>query len=236
MAPSDEMANIAEIPLFPLGAVLFPNQLLPLHVFEERYKLMIAECLRDDLPFGVVLIKEGREVGYGAVPFTVGTTARIAEVQRLDQGRMELRCIGQRPFRIVEIIQERPYLRSRVEYLDHGTGAEQDKEMETLVASVKERFEQHLDILARLSDRDRVKLDLNLDPQTLSYLVGSILAVQMAEKQTLLEEPLARERLQREAALLARENSTLQTFIYLRAQNKQDPPGPGDLQRRISSN
>ena len=228
------MENVAEIPLFPLGTVLFPNQLLPLHVFEERYKLMIAECLRDDLPFGVVLIKQGREVGYGAVPFAIGTTARIAEVQRLDQGRMNLRCIGQRPFRMVETLQERPYMRCRIQYLDHRLGAEE--EMGALVDSVKERFEQHLDILSRLSDRERVKLDLDLDPQALSYLVGSILAVQMPEKQALLEEPLARERLQREAALLARENSTLQTFIYLRAQQKQDPPGPGDLQRRISSN
>ncbi len=234
MGSGEAMANVVEIPMFPLGTVLFPNQLLPLHVFEERYKLMIAECLRDDVPFGVVLIKEGREVGYGAVPFAIGTTARIADVQRLDQGRMNLRCVGQRPFRIVERLQQRPYLRCRVEYLDHGLGAEDA--IGALAASVKERFEVHLDILSKLSDRERVKLDLELDPQTLSYLVGSIMAVQMPEKQALLEEPLASERLQREAALLARENSTLQTFIYLRSQQKREPPGPGDLQRRISPN
>jgi Lon protease-like protein len=229
------MSDPLEIPLFPLNnVVLFPDQLLPLHIFEERYKLMIGECLRDKRSFGVLLIKSGREVGAPAVPFTVGTTARIAGVQALDQGRMDLKTIGERPFRLLRTTQLRPYMRGEVELLDYGLG--ETAGLDPLVASVREQFSVHLDILAQLSQRDRVDLDLNLDAERLSYLVASILAVQNLEKQRLLETPRADERLQKELSLLMRENRTLQTFLYLRKQSGGQPPEEGQLGRRISPN
>ena len=70
--------SVELLPLFPLNTVLFPNMVLPLHVFEERYKLMINTCLAQDKPFGVVLIYSGTEAGGPAVPHSVGTVARIA--------------------------------------------------------------------------------------------------------------------------------------------------------------
>ena len=84
VAPDD----LIELPLFPLNVVLFPGMSLPLHIFEERYKAMIGACSEHDTPFGVLLIKEGQEVGDPAEPFQVGTTARITEVQQLEDGRM----------------------------------------------------------------------------------------------------------------------------------------------------
>src|SRR5205814_5524803 len=84
--------------LFPLNTVLFPGMPLPLHIFEERYKLMIGRCLEEERPFGVVLIQSGPEVGGTAVPHRVGTTAHIAAVRRLDDGRMNLIAIGQERF------------------------------------------------------------------------------------------------------------------------------------------
>jgi Lon protease-like protein len=229
------MPDAPDIALFPLNnVVLFPNQLLPLHIFEERYKLMIGECLRDETAFGVLLIRSGREVGQPAVPYTVGTTARIAEVERLEGGRMNLKTIGQRPFQLQKVTQLRPYMRGQVQFLEHVPG--ESAGLETLLASVKEQFSVHLDILAQLSQRQRVDLDLDLDPQRLSYLVGSILAVQNLEKQRLLETQRADERLQQELSLLMRENRTLQTFLYLRKQSGGKPSAPDQLDRRISPN
>ncbi|MGA0033351.1 MAG: LON peptidase substrate-binding domain-containing protein, partial [Burkholderiales bacterium] len=68
-----------ELPLFPLGTVLFPGGLLPLKIFEQRYVEMIKACLRDSTPFGVCLIREGHEVGVPATPHAVGCLARIEQ-------------------------------------------------------------------------------------------------------------------------------------------------------------
>jgi Lon protease-like protein len=223
-----------DIPLFPLGLVLFPNQLLPLHIFEDRYKRMIGECLEEDTEFGVVLIKQGREVGGGAVPFTVGTTAKIVNVERLPEGRMNLQVMGQEPFRVVNVTQQDPYMRGEIEPLERDVG--ETEGLDSVIASVKEQFSAHLGILARLSERERVNLDLDQDAESLSYLVASVLAIQMPEKQELLELTQAGKRLRREATLLNRENRALQAFLYLRKTAKKVQPVGGNLQDRISPN
>src|SRR5438445_505939 len=82
--------------LFPLQVVLFPGMVLPLRVFEERYKQMIGRCLETNEGFGVVLIREGQEVGEPATPFDVGTLAEIASVERLPGGMMNLVTVGTR--------------------------------------------------------------------------------------------------------------------------------------------
>ena len=228
------MRQTDDLPLFPLGTLLFPKQLLPLRIFEERYKLMIGECLQDNIAFGVVLIKAGREVGEPAVPFDVGTTARILEMQPLEQGRMNLKTIGERPFRILEITQQRPYLKGLVEYLEYQVGP--PDELAAVASSVREQFSAHLDMLATLADLQRPAVHLAMDPESLSYLVASAMAIDMPEKQQLLELTQAEQRLHREASILARENRTLQTFLYLREQSKKEPPGQGPFSPRISPN
>lgn len=228
------MSEPVSLPLFPLGTVLFPNQLLPLHVFEERYKLMIAECIRDKAPFGVVLIKQGREVGEPAVPFQVGTTARIVEMQPLGQGRMGLHTVGEQPFRILSITRVLPYMRASVDLLQYESGS--SGSLDAISASVREHFSTHLDILAALAEKERPALDLRVDPERLSYLVASTMAIEMPEKQRLLEVQRAEERLRAEAAILARENRALQTFLYLRDQAKKEPPQQDNFSGRISQN
>src|SRR5262245_26690023 len=106
-----------DLPLFPLNAVLFPGAKLPLHIFEPRYRMMIGECIDNEQPFGVVLIREGPEVGGGARPYDVGVTARITEVERLEDGRFNIVCIGQDRFRIHQTSSERAYLLGDVELL-----------------------------------------------------------------------------------------------------------------------
>ena len=80
--PQHESSDgLVQLPLFPLNLVLFPGMDLPLHIFEERYKSMIGDCLNQNLPFGVVLIKEGLEVGTPAEPERIGTSARILHAE-----------------------------------------------------------------------------------------------------------------------------------------------------------
>jgi hypothetical protein len=78
------------LPLFPLGLVLFPGQTIPLHIFEERYKAMLKRCLDEQIPFGIVLIKDGGRFGRGT-PHSIGTTARIMTVDEIDAGSCLLR-------------------------------------------------------------------------------------------------------------------------------------------------
>ena len=228
------MSDLRDIPLFPLGTVLFPQQLLPLRIFEERYKLMIGECLRDQTSFGVVLIKSGREVGGPVVPHEVGTMARIAQAQHLEEGRISLQAIGEQTFRLARITQQRPYMRGEVEFLESRVGDE--AELEDVIDSVKQQFSDHLDILSQMSERQRVDLNLDLDPESLSYLVASVLAIENPEKQQLLEIERTDLRLQRELGILGRENSTLQTFLYLKKRGQEQPSDENPLLRRISNN
>ena len=86
---SHEQSSAMEMPLFPLNVVLFPGMALPLHIFEPRYREMINRCLDENLAFGVVLIKEGPEVGGDALPRRVGTAARIVKVDRQPDGANE---------------------------------------------------------------------------------------------------------------------------------------------------
>ena len=187
------MPDLFDIPLFPLGTVLFPRQHLPLHIFEQRYQVMIGECLEQSAPFGVVLIREGREVGAPAVPHRVGTTARILEAQPLGEGRMGLQTVGDRVFRIQELTQLYPFMRGKVEYLEYPPAG--GDSLSEVLASVRERFDVHLDILSNLAGKERPALDLDVSPDDLSYVVASIMAIQNEEKQQLLQVETAAERL-----------------------------------------
>src|SRR5438034_7581752 len=101
------------LPLFPLNVVLFPHMPLPLHIFEPRYRQMIADCLEEGHSFGVVAIQEGSETG-PATPYEVGTLAKIVRIDRLDDGRMNLLVMGASRFEIVETDNDRPYLRGQI--------------------------------------------------------------------------------------------------------------------------
>ena len=103
--------DLVELPLFPLNLVLFPGMRLPLHIFEERYKTMIGECIDSNSPFGVLLIKEGAEAGGTAEPFRVGTTARITQNTQLDGGRLNILTIGEKRFQLIEIIKTTPFIK-----------------------------------------------------------------------------------------------------------------------------
>jgi uncharacterized protein len=113
-----------DVPLFPLHTVLSPGLVLPLHIFEARYRLLTRRCLAQHVPFGVVLIREGREVGPAATRVSdVGTLAAIHRARRHPDGRYDLLVIGGGRFRLRDIATDRePYLVADVAPLDEDIG------------------------------------------------------------------------------------------------------------------
>lgn len=106
-----------ELPMFPLGSALVPYQLLPLQVFEPRYRALVADCVASDRRFGVVLIERGSEVGGGDVRFATGTVARILEFAELPTGRIGLACRGEERLRVEHWLPDAPYPRAEVTLL-----------------------------------------------------------------------------------------------------------------------
>src|SRR5258708_15079392 len=139
-----------ELPLFPLGTVLFPGMALPLHIFEERYKLMISECVRESRPFGVVLIRSGRETGADAKLYEVGTTAHITQVERLGDGRMNIATLGYNRFRITGTQRTKPYITGLVE--DFPLLEQTNPESKRLAGKVAPLLQNYLNIFATLGN------------------------------------------------------------------------------------
>ena len=121
--------GLSSLPLFPLNVVLFPGMALHLHIFEERYKAMIGDCIDQEQPFGVVLIKSGKEAGGSAEPFTIGTTARVVQVERLPEGRMNILTAGERRFETEQVTQQTPHLAGQVKYLEEDPGETSEEAM-----------------------------------------------------------------------------------------------------------
>jgi hypothetical protein len=155
-----------EIPLFPLRAVLCPGIAMPLHIFEPRYKLMTEHCVAESTPFGIVLIREGRETGTGNVSIAgVGTFAEIREVGRYPDGRFDLLVVGAGRFAIEEVDSERePYLLARVEPLEEETG---DPDRTAVVgARTMRRFVSYLQLLQPMEGESAEEIDVRVEIET----------------------------------------------------------------------
>jgi Lon protease-like protein len=190
-----------ELPLFPLNTVLFPGATMPLHIFEERYKEMIGHCLAEKQPFGVVLIREGQEVGETATPCDVGTTAFITSVQRLEDGRLNLICTGGQRFRIYSTSQARPYLMGDVAIL--ATTEDMEEETEDYSETAASLFAEYVRLYLAISNQWAASVEMPSDPDRLADYIGSRLAVDHATKQKLLEELSTHNRLAQEIELLS---------------------------------
>ena len=201
------------IPLFPLNVVLFPDAVLPLHIFEDRYKLMVQRCLDGDSQFGVVLIKMGSDVGEPAEPYSVGTVAKILQVQRLDGGRMLISVQGEERFRIAEITQAHPYIKGEVEVLDEDTEPDiSPSELE----GIQKAASRNLSLMLGFRGGWVREAKMPEDPAALSYFVASLLQAELPEKQALLEEPSTTARLRRELEVLDSEAVTLREHMERR--------------------
>ena len=152
-----------ELPMFPLGTVLLPGALLPLHVFEARYRALTLHCLAGgaDAELGVVLIERGSEVGGGDVRFDVGTRARIVSAVPLDDGRWFLVLRGVERIRVVRWLGEEPFPRAEVDVVADEQGGED-------AAAARDRVErllrQALALAAELGEPTAAPATVALDP------------------------------------------------------------------------
>lgn len=183
------MPDRFQLPLFPLNTVLFPGGRLPLKVFEQRYVEMTKRCVRDDTPFGVCMIREGKEVGEPAVPAEVGCTALIEQWEVPHPNLFELVARGERRFRILDrevaalglVICEAEYLPTQTE--DEAPDALCRRVLSELVTRIgAERFP------------GAVQLD---DAAWVSWRLGEILPLSAELRQALLETDSASTRLAR---------------------------------------
>lgn len=212
----DEAINVIELPLFPLNTVLFPGQVLPLHIFEDRYRLMIRRCLAEDTPFGVVLIKQGEEVGETAAPHTVGTIARIVESSHLPNGTMNIVVVGTDRFFIRRLFHDQPYLRGEVETLPMVEAAEPLAAAE-LAARVRERVARYIRLIAEAAGLQIQVEQMPDTPQQIGYLAAVTMQIDNREKQMLLGASTVTKILSHEIVLLNRENALLNWMIASKA-------------------
>ena len=214
------------LPLFPLGTVLYPGLLLPLHVFEERYRQLVRDLLAGPEPrtFGVIAIREGRETGPNGILtlHEVGCTATVRQVTELDDGRYDLVTVGTQRFLLTGTDDTRPYLQGQVELLAEETG---DESGAVLAArSVQDAFRTYLGALAERGVTQVSVPDLPDDPILLSYLVAASMVIDLRDKQALLAEPDALHRLVTERMLLSRETTMLRTLTATPAPDLRNSP------------
>jgi Lon protease-like protein len=180
-----------ELPLFPLRTVLFPGMALPLRVFEERYKTMVRELLGSGRHFGVLLIRDGSEVGGGATPHDVGTTARIEQWREVDEGRFVLTGRGVRRFRLIRMLSPRPYPYGEVEFIDDAP-APLEPAARRAVETVRATFPVYFRLALSLTDQWAQGLSLPSEPHAMVNFLAPWLQVDEEAKQRLLEiEPAA---------------------------------------------
>ncbi|GHG71692.1 LON peptidase substrate-binding domain-containing protein [Streptomyces griseocarneus] len=231
----------ARLPIFPLNSVLFPGLVLPLNVFEQRYRTMMRELaqLPEDAPrrFGVVAIRDGHEVapsapglpdearpepgpasGFGADPLrafhTVGCVADAATIRRRENGTYEVLATGTTRFRLLSVDASGPYLTGEVEEIEEQQGDEAG----ALAAGVVRAFRAYQKRLAGASEASLARqAELPGEPRVLSYLVAAAAVLDTPAKQRLLQAPDTAARLTEELRLLRAETAVISKLPSLPA-------------------
>jgi Lon protease-like protein len=175
--------------MFPLGSVLFPGAVLPLHVFEPRYRRLVRDCLDGEREFGVALIERGSEVGGGDVRTTTGTVARLVEVVELDDGRYGIVAVGTRRVRVVAWLPDDPYPLADVEDWPEELDATDD-ELSSVLTPVLARLRRVLAMAAELGEPvAAAATEVSDDPVVASYHASALAPLGPADHQRLLAAP-----------------------------------------------
>jgi Lon protease-like protein len=211
--PDDLPAGVPmPMPMFPLGTVLFPYALLPLHVFEPRYRLMVQHVMEGDREFGVVLIERGSEVGGGDTRFDVATVARIVQASELPDGRFALATVGIRRVQVRRWLDDDPYPRAEVVNLDEPPvsgprGEGDDRDIEAILANARDRVVAGMAVVTELARHLDPRVTeapvLDADPVRASYEAAAIAPIGPLDAQRVLATPDAKSRLELLAVLLA---------------------------------
>ncbi len=203
-----------QIPLFPLNVVLFPGMPLHLHIFEDRYKLMVHHCVAHDGLMGIVLIHQGQEaLGPLPEPHHVGMLARIIEYETLPDGRMNITVLGTDRFRILGTDHDtQPYMVGIVESNPIELPKliqvhRQSRQLAQAILTYIRELSQ-----AKLDDRDISKFSPPDDPMNLVFLGASLLQIPPTEKQPILEASSIFEMMDIVERLYRRENGLMHTI------------------------
>jgi Lon protease-like protein len=212
--------------LFPLGAVLYPGMLLPLHIFEERYRQLIRDLLdgTEGRRFGVIAIRKGRETGIDGVHslYEVGCTAALRRVDRHDDGRFDIVAVGTQRFRLLRLDQTRPYLQGEVELLTEEPT--DPAAAEPAVRVIQAAFREYLDALTEWGGATVRLEELPDEPELLSFIVAAAMVIDLPEHQAMLAEPDTLRRMAMQRALLSRETAMLRTTTSRPAPDLRNTP------------
>ncbi|CAN6465222.1 unnamed protein product [Victoria cruziana] len=203
-----ESNGLLQLPLFPLPLVLFPGAILPLQIFEFRYRIMMHTLLQTDLRFGVIYADNVSGT------FNVGCVGEVVKHERLVDDRFFLICKGQERFRIVNVVRTKPYLVAEVQWLEDRPLDDPQEDLDALAIEVENYMKDVIRLSNRLNgkpEKDSQDLRRNLFPTPFSFFVGSTFEGAPREQQALLE-------LEDTATRLKREKETLRnTLNYLTA-------------------
>lgn len=202
------MSTPTPLPMFPLGSVLFPTMVLPLHIFEERYRALVTDCLAGEQEFGVCLIERGFEVGGGDERTAVGTVAQIIDAKQFDDGRWAIAAVGTRRFKVVDWLPDDPYPRALVEdWIDEPLTDDLSSERNETVEALRR-------VLAKSAELGEpappVDTEIDADPTLASYQVATLSPLGAYDRQQVLATPSTAERIQRLQRLLAEELEVLE--------------------------
>ena len=224
------------LPLFPLNTVLVPGLVMPLHIFEPRYRALVEELLtrpdEDTREFGIIAVRDGKDVGRDGIEalYPVGIATILRQVERLDDGRFDIVTTGNRRFRVVGIDTSEPLVRGEVEFLDDPT-----EDADALIAEdVARRFHAYRGALSgqvAAAEEDSPETgsldDLPDDPTVLSYLVTAAMVLPTGERQDLLAAESTGERLKLARTLLRRETGLIAALSAVPAIELTSPePSP----------
>lgn len=186
---------MAVLPMFPLGAVLLPSAVIPLHVFEPRYRALVHDCLAGDREFGIVLIARGSEVGGEDERTDAGTVARIMEAVELPDGRWAIGAVGVRRLRVLAWLPDDPYPRAEVEdWPDVDPGPDHAVAVERSVALLR----RALALATEAGDQSApATIELSDDPVLAGYQAAAVAPIGPHDRQQLLVAASPTERLAR---------------------------------------
>ncbi|MBA2698347.1 MAG: LON peptidase substrate-binding domain-containing protein [Nocardioidaceae bacterium] len=183
------------LPLFPLNTVLFPGIVMPLHIFEDRYRLLVRDLIA--LPadaareFGVVAIKVGYEVGARGVHTIqrTGCAALVTEVTANMDGSFEIVVVGRRRFHVESLEESEEYLKAEVQWLPDDRGGDSPKDAEDAARTARDIFDVYRDTVEQLRGEDVLEGTSPEDPVDLSYTLAAALVLSLGDRQSMLEAP-----------------------------------------------
>lgn len=219
-----------ELPLFPLQIVVFPGESVPLHIFEPRYRQLVKDTIESGEPFGIVLTRRTRQRATQEdrePTHEVGCTVRMESNEAFPDGRFNIGCVGQRRFRIIEKLGERPYWVANVEFLDDPEDSESDQAY-IAYDTAASLYRDHLGLALALQNSWQRTYRLPRRPTTLVNHIGSSIEAPASVKQEVLKSESTVEQLNLLSRILRASNRQLMDRVSLHHKQRYEGLGVGN--------